>query len=214
MTVYIQSKLNRYPRTSWAAVSYFVKSDQLQHHAVTYCQHMWSRFASSRCFKRSLIFYLQKHMLVCNDSYGEFPPQWPPLTMCMARWVWWRPPRPRDTPTFLNWGLRLRDLDRTPSLHPATKRGIFWMRWVKNKCAVGRHHLFAEILPLWFFKQDVRNALVSNVNIELYNALHYHMVNKRFLTKDLKNGMTLTSMYNDLGLHINHYSNGVSSNTL
>lgn len=56
----------------------------------------------------------------------------------------------------------------------------------------------------------MRGALVSNVNIELYNALHYHMVNKRLLTKDLRNGQTVTSMYNDLGLHINHYSNGVS----
>ncbi|KAM6946097.1 LOW QUALITY PROTEIN: periostin, osteoblast specific factor b [Aplochiton taeniatus] len=56
---------------------------------------------------------------------------------------------------------------------------------------------------------EVRGALESNVNIELYNALHYHMVNKRLLTKDLKNGMSLTSMYNDLGLYINHYSNGV-----
>lgn len=56
----------------------------------------------------------------------------------------------------------------------------------------------------------MRSALVSNVNIELYNALHYHMADKRFLTKDLRNGMTVTSMYNDLGLQINHYSNGVS----
>ncbi|XP_012777099.1 periostin, osteoblast specific factor b isoform X2 [Maylandia zebra] len=55
----------------------------------------------------------------------------------------------------------------------------------------------------------VRDALVSNVNIELYNALHYHMVNKRLLTKDLKNGIKVTSMYNDLDLHINHYSNGI-----
>lgn len=51
---------------------------------------------------------------------------------------------------------------------------------------------------------------MSNVNIELYNALHYHMANKRFFTKDLKNGLTIKSMYNDLMLHINHYSNGVS----
>ena len=36
------------------------------------------------------------------------------------------------------------------------------------------------------------------------------MANKRLLTKDLRNGMTVTSMYNDLGLQINHYSNGVS----
>lgn len=55
----------------------------------------------------------------------------------------------------------------------------------------------------------MRGALVSNVNIELYNALHYHMANKRLLTKDLKNGLSITSMYNDLTLHINHYSNGV-----
>uniref|UniRef100_A0A672GPU1 Periostin n=1 Tax=Salarias fasciatus TaxID=181472 RepID=A0A672GPU1_SALFA len=53
------------------------------------------------------------------------------------------------------------------------------------------------------------SALVSNVNIELYNALHYHMVNKRLLTKDLRNGLTVTSMYNDLDLLINHYPNGV-----
>lgn len=57
----------------------------------------------------------------------------------------------------------------------------------------------------------MRNNLVSNVNIELYNALHYHMANKRYLTKDLKNGMTITSMYQDLDLHIHHYPNGVST---
>lgn len=62
-----------------------------------------------------------------------------------------------------------------------------------------------------FFFQEVRSALESNVNIELYNALHFHMVNRRFLTKDLKNDLTLTSLYNDLGLYINHYPNGVSS---
>lgn len=54
-----------------------------------------------------------------------------------------------------------------------------------------------------------RAALESNVNIELYNALHYHMANGRLLTKDLKDGLTVTSMYNDLGLYINHYPNGV-----
>nr|XP_012603570.1 periostin isoform X4 [Microcebus murinus] len=35
------------------------------------------------------------------------------------------------------------------------------------------------------------------------------MVNKRMLTKDLKNGMIIPSMYNNLGLFINHYPNGV-----
>lgn len=57
--------------------------------------------------------------------------------------------------------------------------------------------------------QTARNALVNNAQTELYNTLRYHMVNKRFLTKDMKNDMTLLSMYNKQGLHINHYSNGV-----
>ncbi|MED6245775.1 hypothetical protein ATANTOWER_007898 [Ataeniobius toweri] len=74
----------------------------------------------------------------------------------------------------------------------------------------GSFTFFAPSNEAWeLLDETVRNALVSNVNIELYNALHYHMVNKRLLTKDLKNGLTLTSMYNDLGLYINHYSNGV-----
>ncbi|XP_070685230.1 periostin, osteoblast specific factor b [Pempheris klunzingeri] len=74
----------------------------------------------------------------------------------------------------------------------------------------GSFTFFAPSNEAWeLLDETVRSALVSNVNIELYNALHYHMANKRFLTKDLKNGMTVTSMYNDLGLRINHYSNGV-----
>ncbi|XP_068570827.1 periostin, osteoblast specific factor b isoform X2 [Cebidichthys violaceus] len=74
----------------------------------------------------------------------------------------------------------------------------------------GSFTFFAPSNDAWeLLDEAMRGALVSNVNIELYNALHYHMANKRFLTKDLKNGMTVTSMYNDLGLHINHYSNGV-----
>ncbi|XP_010633500.1 periostin isoform X1 [Fukomys damarensis] len=56
---------------------------------------------------------------------------------------------------------------------------------------------------------DIRRGLESNVNVELLNALHSHMVNKRMLTKDLKNGMVIPSMYNNLGLFINHYPNGV-----
>lgn len=56
---------------------------------------------------------------------------------------------------------------------------------------------------------DIRRGLESNVNVELLNALHSHMVNNRMLTKDLKNGMIIPSMYNNLGLFINHYPNGV-----
>ncbi|XP_063763650.1 periostin, osteoblast specific factor b isoform X2 [Eleginops maclovinus] len=74
----------------------------------------------------------------------------------------------------------------------------------------GSFTFFAPSNDAWeLLDETMRSALVSNVNIELYNALHYHMANKRLLTKDLKNGMTVTSMYNELGLQINHYSNGV-----
>uniref|UniRef100_A0AAX7SNF4 Periostin n=1 Tax=Astatotilapia calliptera TaxID=8154 RepID=A0AAX7SNF4_ASTCA len=74
----------------------------------------------------------------------------------------------------------------------------------------GSFTFFAPSNEAWDNLDTVsQDALVSNVNIELYNALHYHMVNKRLLTKDLKNGIKVTSMYNDLDLHINHYSNGI-----
>lgn len=59
----------------------------------------------------------------------------------------------------------------------------------------------------------MRASLLSNVNVELKNALRFHMVNRRLLTKDLKNDITISSMYNQLGLYINHYSNGVSVHT-
>uniref|UniRef100_UPI0037E7E8E6 periostin-like isoform X2 n=1 Tax=Semicossyphus pulcher TaxID=241346 RepID=UPI0037E7E8E6 len=74
----------------------------------------------------------------------------------------------------------------------------------------GSFTMFAPSNDAWDqLAPEMRSALVSNVNIELYNALHFHMVNRRFLTKDLKNDMTVTSMYNDLGLYINHYPNGI-----
>ncbi|XP_054611782.1 periostin-like isoform X2 [Dunckerocampus dactyliophorus] len=74
----------------------------------------------------------------------------------------------------------------------------------------GSFTMFAPSNDAWGqLDTSVRSALVSNVNIELYNALHYHMVSRRLLTKDLKDGMTVMSMFNDLGLYVNHYSNGV-----
>ncbi|XP_041656527.1 periostin-like isoform X2 [Cheilinus undulatus] len=74
----------------------------------------------------------------------------------------------------------------------------------------GSFTMFAPSNEAWDqLEPAMRSALVSNVNIELYNALHFHMVNRRYLTKDLKNGLTITSMYNDLGLYINHYPNGI-----
>uniref|UniRef100_A0A669BP14 Periostin n=1 Tax=Oreochromis niloticus TaxID=8128 RepID=A0A669BP14_ORENI len=74
----------------------------------------------------------------------------------------------------------------------------------------GAFTLFAPSNDAWDELDPAqRSALENNVNIELYNALHYHMVNHRVLTKDMKNGMTVSSMYNEEGLHFNHYPNGV-----
>ncbi|TNN63513.1 Periostin [Liparis tanakae] len=59
----------------------------------------------------------------------------------------------------------------------------------------GSFTMFAPSNDAWdLVESDVRAALVGNVNIELYNALHFHMVNRRILTKDMKNDMTFTSM--------------------
>ncbi|XP_069496605.1 periostin isoform X4 [Ambystoma mexicanum] len=74
----------------------------------------------------------------------------------------------------------------------------------------GSFTFFAPSNEAWdLLDPEIRDGLLGNVNIELLNALHFHMVNKRMLTKDLKNGITLTSMYNNLDLLINHYTNGV-----
>uniref|UniRef100_A0A3Q3WA47 Uncharacterized protein n=1 Tax=Mola mola TaxID=94237 RepID=A0A3Q3WA47_MOLML len=74
----------------------------------------------------------------------------------------------------------------------------------------GSYTMFAPSNEAWGqLDAAVISALESNVNIELYNALHFHMVNRRLMTKDLRNEMTFPSMYNDLGLYINHYSNGI-----
>nr|XP_033806257.1 periostin isoform X2 [Geotrypetes seraphini]XP_033806258.1 periostin isoform X2 [Geotrypetes seraphini] len=74
----------------------------------------------------------------------------------------------------------------------------------------GSFTFFAPSNEAWdLLDAEIRSGLLSNVNIELLNALHYHMVNKRMMTKDLKNGMAVNSMYNDLNLLINHYPNGI-----
>ncbi|XP_064413868.1 periostin isoform X3 [Latimeria chalumnae] len=74
----------------------------------------------------------------------------------------------------------------------------------------GSYTFFAPSNDAWeILNPDTREALISNVNLELLNALHYHMVNKRLLTKDLKDRTTVPSMYSDQGLLINHYSNGI-----
>ncbi|XP_043548037.1 periostin-like isoform X1 [Chiloscyllium plagiosum] len=75
---------------------------------------------------------------------------------------------------------------------------------------VGTFTFFAPSDEAWMLLDaEIRDALLSNVNIELLNALHYHMVDYRLLTKDMKDGMAVPSMYNDFPLLINHYSNGI-----
>ncbi|MEE6472394.1 hypothetical protein FKM82_009601 [Ascaphus truei] len=75
---------------------------------------------------------------------------------------------------------------------------------------VGSFTFFAPSNDAWdLLDSETRDALLSNVNIELLNALHYHMINKRMLTKDLKNGLSVKSMFNDQELIINHYANGI-----
>uniref|UniRef100_A0A8C7XHT3 Transforming growth factor-beta-induced protein ig-h3 n=1 Tax=Oryzias sinensis TaxID=183150 RepID=A0A8C7XHT3_9TELE len=56
---------------------------------------------------------------------------------------------------------------------------------------------------------EILDALVSNVNIELLNALHYHMVDQRLTSEELKHGSVFTSMYQDSTVHIHHYKNGI-----
>uniref|UniRef100_K7F9B3 Periostin n=1 Tax=Pelodiscus sinensis TaxID=13735 RepID=K7F9B3_PELSI len=74
----------------------------------------------------------------------------------------------------------------------------------------GSYTFFAPSNEAWeLLDREIHSNLIDNVNIELYNALHNHMINKRMLTKDLKNGLMLVSMYNDQQLFINHYPNGV-----
>lgn len=61
--------------------------------------------------------------------------------------------------------------------------------------------------------QEVLDSLVSNINIELLNALRYHMVGRRVLTDEMKHGMSLTSMYQNSDIQIHHYPNGVGNPT-
>lgn len=71
-------------------------------------------------------------------------------------------------------------------------------------CVIAKH-----TYCLLSYVQVMKASLLSNGAAELYNTLRHHMVNKRLLTKDMKNDMAVESMYNSQGLHINHYSNGV-----
>ncbi|XP_066447227.1 transforming growth factor-beta-induced protein ig-h3 [Eleutherodactylus coqui] len=74
----------------------------------------------------------------------------------------------------------------------------------------GSFTIFAPSNEAWAaLPAEILDALVSNVNIELLNALRYHMVDKRLLTDEMKHGITVPSMYQNLDIHIHHYPNGV-----
>ncbi|KAM4678600.1 transforming growth factor-beta-induced protein ig-h3 [Discoglossus pictus] len=74
----------------------------------------------------------------------------------------------------------------------------------------GSFTIFAPSNEAWAaLPAEILDALVSNVNIELLNALRYHMVNRRLLTDELKHGITLPSMYQNLDIHVHHYPNGI-----
>ncbi|CAK6446077.1 unnamed protein product [Pipistrellus nathusii] len=74
----------------------------------------------------------------------------------------------------------------------------------------GSFTIFAPSNEAWAsLSAEVLDSLVSNVNIELLNALRYHMVNRRVLTDELKHGTALTSMYQNSDIQIHHYPNGI-----
>uniref|UniRef100_A0A3B3TH94 Transforming growth factor, beta-induced n=2 Tax=Poecilia latipinna TaxID=48699 RepID=A0A3B3TH94_9TELE len=74
----------------------------------------------------------------------------------------------------------------------------------------GSFTFFAPSNEAWAaLPAEILDALVSNVNIELLNALHYHMVNRRLTSEELKHGSSFSSMYQDSHVHIHHYSNGI-----
>ncbi|XP_008300871.1 transforming growth factor-beta-induced protein ig-h3 isoform X2 [Stegastes partitus] len=74
----------------------------------------------------------------------------------------------------------------------------------------GSFTFFAPSNEAWAaLPTEILDALVSNVNIELLNALHYHMVNRRLTSEELKHGSSFPSMYQDSHVHIHHYSNGI-----
>uniref|UniRef100_A0A7N4PZI6 Transforming growth factor-beta-induced protein ig-h3 n=1 Tax=Sarcophilus harrisii TaxID=9305 RepID=A0A7N4PZI6_SARHA len=75
----------------------------------------------------------------------------------------------------------------------------------------GSFTIFAPSNEAWAaLSAEVLDSLVSNVNIELLNALRYHMVDRRVLTDELKHGTTLISMYQNSDIHIHHYPNGAA----
>ncbi|XP_077428515.1 transforming growth factor-beta-induced protein ig-h3 [Vanacampus margaritifer] len=74
----------------------------------------------------------------------------------------------------------------------------------------GSFTFFAPSNEAWAaLPTEILDALVSNVNIELLNALHYHMIARRLTSEELKHGSSFSSMYQDFHVHVHHYSNGI-----
>ncbi|XP_077388728.1 transforming growth factor-beta-induced protein ig-h3 [Festucalex cinctus] len=74
----------------------------------------------------------------------------------------------------------------------------------------GSFTFFAPSNQAWAaLPTEILDALVSNVNIELLNALHYHMVARRLTSEELKHGSSFPSMYQDFHVHVHHYANGI-----
>ncbi|XP_057706923.1 transforming growth factor-beta-induced protein ig-h3 [Corythoichthys intestinalis] len=74
----------------------------------------------------------------------------------------------------------------------------------------GSFTFFAPSNQAWAaLPTEILDALVSNVNIELLNALHYHMIERRLTSEELKHGSSFSSMYQDYHVHVHHYSNGI-----
>ncbi|XP_035391358.1 periostin isoform X2 [Electrophorus electricus] len=91
-----------------------------------------------------------------------------------------------------------------------TKQYVDMSKLTEQTQGAGSYTMFAPSDEAWEqLDATKRTELLNNENTLLYDALHCHMVSKRFLTKDLKNDMTLESMHSKLGLYINHYSNGI-----
>nr|XP_040030116.1 transforming growth factor-beta-induced protein ig-h3 [Gasterosteus aculeatus aculeatus] len=74
----------------------------------------------------------------------------------------------------------------------------------------GSFTFFAPSNEAWAaLPTEILDALVSNVNIELLNTLHYHMVTGRLTSEELRHGSSFVSMYQDFHVHIHHYNNGI-----
>ncbi|KAM8910877.1 transforming growth factor-beta-induced protein ig-h3 [Spinachia spinachia] len=74
----------------------------------------------------------------------------------------------------------------------------------------GSFTFFAPSNEAWAaLPTEILDALVSNVNIELLNTLHYHMVTGRLTSEELRHGSSFVSMYQGFHVHIHHYNNGI-----